>query len=536
MKIINIDSSDKFVDILEAVKQSKSDKLVLIVPKSNKVFKNQARLELLKERFNEMGKEIFILASDKKIIDNSKSAGFKIVPSKQKKIRRDSKLRDIVSSEESKILEVKSKSSKQDKVKVHKLPEKKYKELDSLNYLVNDDLENFYQQKPEFSLEKSKSMPSKNFKKFTWIFFGVTLAIFLFLVFTSLGKAKIKLIPKKDNFSVTVPVKISQNISEPDPIYGLLPGKEIEIKKTVSKVFPSSGTKKVFKKSEGKITIYNNFDTNPQVLVAGTRFQTPDGLIFRIPERVVVPAGKRTENGFEPGKIEVKVVADRAGEDYNIEPAKFTIPGFLGSPRYKGFYAESFEKFSGGFIGMSKFVTEEDIKGAEEVLKQEFLTSVKNELADKDMIILDDLIDWDIKENGKSNKAGDLTNNFYLGLEIKIKTIAIKKDNVVEFLSKYINNSGQGIVLKDKLNINYLNPKFDKESKKVSLNLSASGQTIKEIKKEEIVKNILGKNVKDLKNFFENMEGIESAKINLSPFWIKSVPKDPEKVEIDIII
>jgi len=539
MKIINIDSGDKFADILEAVEKAKSNKLVLIVPKSNKVFKNQTRIELLKERFDEMGKEVSILASDKEIINNAKSAGFGIILNKEKKHkkgkleRKDAKVRDILYPESAKNLRIKSESSKKSEVEIQKAPEDSYK---ILNTIKNRDIESFYHQKPEFSVGGNKSLPSKNFKKFIWIFFSVTLIIFLFLVFTSLSKAKIKIFPKKEDFSVTIPIKISQNISEPDPIYSLLPGKEVEFERTISRMFPSSGTKKAFKKAEGKITIYNNFDTNPQALVAGTRFQTPEGLIFRISERVVVPPGKRTEAGLEPGKIEVKVIADRAGEDYNIEPTKFTIPGFLGSPRYQGFYAESFEKFSGGFIGMSKFVTEEDSNGGKEVLKQEFLTSIKDELAGQGMIVLDDLIDWEIKESEKNNKIGDLTNNFYIALDIKIKTIAFKKEDVVKFLSKYISDSGQGVVLKDKLSINYLNPQKDKENNQVLLNLSASGQTIKDFNKENMVKEILGKNINELKEYFENMEGIESTSINLSPFWIKSVPKDPEKVEIDIVI
>ena len=58
-----------------------------------------------------------------------------------------------------------------------------------------------------------------------------------------------------------------------------------------------SGEPKAKLKSSGKIIVYNNFSSEPQRLIIRTRFESPEGLVYRIPESIVVP-GKTEKNEF----------------------------------------------------------------------------------------------------------------------------------------------------------------------------------------------------------------------------------------------
>lgn len=102
-------------------------------------------------------------------------------------------------------------------------------------------------------------------------------------------------------------------------------------------------------KASGSITVYNEYSDKPVNLIKNTRFETPDGLIFRSPSQVTVPG----KNGSTPGKIEVTVVADANGNQYNIGPvSKFTLPGLKSSPdMYGTVYAVSTGSMSGGSAG-----------------------------------------------------------------------------------------------------------------------------------------------------------------------------------------
>ncbi len=115
-----------------------------------------------------------------------------------------------------------------------------------------------------------------------------------------------------------------------------------------SELVPSSGVVYAEEKSSGNIIVYNDFQSEPLRLVKNTRFETPAGLIFRSPADITIP-GRRAG---APGQVEITVVADQPGEQYNVAAGKFTIPGLRSSPdMYAQVYAESKQPFSGGFVG-----------------------------------------------------------------------------------------------------------------------------------------------------------------------------------------
>lgn len=95
------------------------------------------------------------------------------------------------------------------------------------------------------------------------------------------------------------------------------------------------------KKATGKIMIYNEFSTAEQKLIINTRFESPDGRIYKLAQSITVP-GKKIINQQEiPGQIEAVVIAEEEGSQYNIDPTKFTIPAFKGGPKYEYFYGIS---------------------------------------------------------------------------------------------------------------------------------------------------------------------------------------------------
>jgi hypothetical protein len=115
-----------------------------------------------------------------------------------------------------------------------------------------------------------------------------------------------------------------------------------------SEVVPAQGTHHVESKASGTITVVNDFSPTPVKLLATTRFETPDGLIFRAPAQVMVPGKK----GSTPGTVQVTVVADEAGDKYNVGPiTKLTLPGLKGGAMYASVYAKSDAAFAGGFSG-----------------------------------------------------------------------------------------------------------------------------------------------------------------------------------------
>lgn len=495
MKIINIASADNFEDILEAVKESGSDSLILIVPKSNPVFKNKSKLEKLKAHFDKLKKEVSIISSGQNVKAAAKSYDLK-------------KDKDLFSfySEFSR------------KAPAGRTP-RSVGPFGRLN--VPRRLAGLWQ---------------KDSKKFIIILLGSAIGLFILIALASLSEANIKIIPRKSDFSINLPVAVLTDITKNDEVYKMVPGQWIEIEKVISKTFASSAEKDVFQKARGRAVIYNNFSASPQILVATTRFQTAEGLVFRIPRAVTVPGQTKIGNEFKPGEIEVEIAADRAGQEYNIEPSDFRIPGFLSSPKYQGFYAKSFEKFSGGFVGRSSFVSKEDLEKAEEIIKEEGIRQVKAELyLLADFKILDEALSMETEKTGDSNKAGDLAKEFRVDFKVKARTIVFKEQDIVDFISQYVKNSQNLSVVENGLKINYDQPKLNEEKRELSFKLASSGQTVQNISQEKIISDIAGKKMSEADSYFSSLNEIESARIS-SPFWMRRMPKNGGRINIKIMV
>lgn len=523
MKIINIASSDNFEDIVEAVNESGSDKVVLVVPKSNRVFKSKNKVGQLKEHFEKAGKYISIMTSSENAIENARLAGFNIVSGKEnkpktKKIDRDEEINTLYSEKSS----------------IWEEPHPVRGKMPPL----------------AASAAAPKAQRTSNgTRKFIVIFLAAAIFSFLFTLSFAFNQAKIRVIPQKDGFSVNLPITVSAAVTEPDPIYGLVPGQTVQFEKEITRSFPSTGEKEIFQKAKGKLTIYNNYGAQPQILVATTRFQTAEGLVFRITQAVAVPGATGSGDSFKPGQIEVDVVADRAGAEYNIGSSEFRIPGFLGSPRYQGFYAKSSGDFSGGFIGKAKVVTKEDIEAAEGSVREELSNEIKNYLSGlTGLKIITEAFEIQIERTADSGKANDVAtaipgsarepstrDQFKLGMKTGVFGIAFDEGAVKELVSQYVKDSENKNILQSGLELVYSEPSLDREKQELSLKLAASGYTERPVDKEKIVSEIKGRSGQEIKDYFSSLDEVESANIYFSPFWMRSAPKNADRIKVQII-
>jgi hypothetical protein len=102
-------------------------------------------------------------------------------------------------------------------------------------------------------------------------------------------------------------------------------------------------------KASGNITVVNNYSASSVRLIKNTRFETPDGLVFRTPADIVIPG----KTAAAPGQVQITVIADQNGEQYNVGPvAHFTLPGLeSNAAMYANVYAESTAAMTGGSSG-----------------------------------------------------------------------------------------------------------------------------------------------------------------------------------------
>jgi hypothetical protein len=367
----------------------------------------------------------------------------------------------------------------------------------------------------------------------------LTAGISLFFV---LPKADIFIALKAENVKGDFNFVLDENISEIDQEKNQLPAQNVEIVSEKSQTYKANSKKNLSEKATGEIVIYNECSTGTQTLVANTRFLSKEGKVFKVEEGVTVPGFTKPEDTVIAGQKRVKVVAEGAGESYNIGATSFTIPKLqeLVSWKYSCLYARSDSAMSGGIEKEVTYVSDSDYNTAKEALlklvKAENDQKIVEKQNDSTFVVNDDSDEGQVSTKS-SVAVGGVAEEFVLTISVKKNVLVVEKSNIDSLLEKNIiklANSGDASPVEDSLS--YEVKDFDKKDDKVSITVSASEDFVFNVNEDEIKGAVANKNEAEFSEYFNKIDGIESVNINLWPFWVKRVPNDHNKINVTIDI
>ena len=292
------------------------------------------------------------------------------------------------------------------------------------------------------------------------------------------------------------------------------------------------------KKASGKLVIYNEFSSSAQTLAATTRLESSNGKIFRITKNIVVPGTTIVGGSAQPGAIEVDVVADQPGDDYNIEPDKFTIPGFSGSPKFNKFYAKSSEAFSGGSLDGNDgeaVVSQKDLDDAktkaEAALNEKIKESTKSEIQ-SDEVVLPDMQNITIEKSVSDAKIGDITNSLSYNVSAKFIVFVFSQKDVEKIILNSHQDTENASESVSKIEYGGINVDFEKLT--AEMKILAEVAIIPEIDTEKIKKEILGKDMDQLSDILSKYSYIKNADAHFSPSFMSHVPQFSQRVIVTV--
>ncbi|MCK4520575.1 hypothetical protein KAT95_01770 [Candidatus Parcubacteria bacterium] len=367
--------------------------------------------------------------------------------------------------------------------------------------------------------------------------------IFLLIAFIFLGvfihitfsKAEIEIWPEKELLSFEDNITINLNTKDSDFSNKIISGEIMEEEKEIVQEFSATGS--VSKKAKGIARVYNAYSTSSQVLVATTRFVSASGKLFRTPKKIVIPGGHYEKGKLVPGQIDVEIIADQPGEDYNIEPTTFSIPGFAGSSKFTFFYAKSFSPMAGG--GIVAQVTEADLENAEKALLDSLKKETKKTLllkAEPEYYLLEKTLKQEIIESSSSIQAETEAERFNYKVKLKSKALTFKKQNLRDFVKNTISSqiSADKKLHNESVQISYSIQTINSEASKVNLSLDFSANIYPALDILAFKDALSDKLFDEAKVLLENQQEITAFQIELWPFWLKKIPKDTEKIDIEI--
>ncbi len=382
--------------------------------------------------------------------------------------------------------------------------------------------------------QAEKRLSRSFFTKAPLILAAVAVLVFLFALYLTLGKARIIINPAKQELDLKLKISASSAATAVDFNFNRIPGQRFTEQKKETGAFPVTGQKDVVQKAVGTIAIFNK-SASVQRLVATTRFKSSDGLLFRIPQTINVPAAVRAGETLIPGSVIANVYADRPGSEYNIGPARFTIPGFEGTPKFNDFYATSDKPMAGGLIGPAKVVAEKDFTAAQEKLTAKVKEKILKSLKDRggELKILDAVaLKLDAPE--VNAKAGEAAEELKMSIQGSADTIAFRESDVIELAKNFVSQKNNMELLPKDLSISYINPESGADKNSLSFDVQVKSWMAAKLDADAIKNDVRGMSESSIRSYLNGIKEIKSARVILSPFWVKSIPKDSSKIGIDI--
>jgi hypothetical protein len=365
-----------------------------------------------------------------------------------------------------------------------------------------------------------------NYQNIIIVFAVLAFILIAVILYFSLSQATVTVVPnfRSQQIGFAVQVVDQNKITATDNLVEKLPGEILETAVEQNLTLEVEPYLEKQDQAAGEVTIINNYSKS-QKLVATTRLLTPDNKLYRITDFVEVPAG---------GRVKVNAVADSAGEEFEIGPAKLTIPG-LWEPLQDKIYAET-EGFSRGEV--EKFqITQAAIDQARADLKNTLLNEAKTEFSDlagKSTLSDYSLIVETIKYSTDAT-VGSEAKNFSMTLGLGVKAVVFDRNKLEELAEASLPDSYRT----DTALLQILPDSFNYEITLLDANpenliAQVKGDYLINVANLNLEKSKLtGKTKKEAEAYLNSLSDVRQAEVSL-PFWTKYLPAMEDKINIKI--
>ncbi len=571
-KKIFLDKSDDLNKAVDSLISSPAEKIILNIPKGSVLGLSIHNFQVLERESETAGKELAIESVDEHILE---LASIATIPAVNPVFRtREKAVADIVPTlarvdmvEGESIEEKKPAKKTRAKAKTEKVPKAPKEEKPKRdrkkkagtppvppemmgNIVPKQEHHEFKREEPEKiveyipapeetrKLEKKRAKRSRKFWLITFATLIVIIGLGYFAVADILPRVTINISIQKTSvpFSMPVVVDISINTASVTGNTVDLPG-QLSVaggdKGNLSMNFPATGSSATGTKAQGTLTVYNTYNAQPQILVATTRFQSPDGKIFHLVNKTTVPGAKVVNGKTVPSSIDAQVIADQPGSDYNVGPSQnWQIPGFSGTPRYGKFYAEAKTSMTGGASGNQIVATNDDIAQGKAKIEAALLDVLKSKtliLNSQNLKILDNASAFGVTST--PNLSVDKDGNFSIYSVGELRQLSFDEKMLQDTILKSLSTSTTDMKI-DNFSISYGTSTADLTNGKMIFSISGTLTYEPNIDFDAFKNSILGLDADTLKTTIFALPGLDKANISFWPFWVNSVPKSAGHVNM----
>jgi hypothetical protein len=529
--VIYIDVEDDITAIIDKVKKSKEKVVALVPPKRIGVLQSAVNLRLLTRAAGNANKRLVLITSNAALSGLAASAKIPVAKNLQTKpeIAEIPALKvdddDVINGEELPAHDHAAAAETSSAI-----PASKIEGIDIDGTKAATDAPS----KRAKSAKKGVKVPDfGTFRKKAFLFGGLGVLLIVFFVWAIwfAPRATVIVNAETSDQNLSLAVSVGPDL-ETDVSQEHLKGVRQEDKVTQTIEFDATGTKDVGEKATGEVT----FTTNDFVLIArgttipaGTILSTPGGLLFTTTESATfeLQAGGNQRT--------VGVVASSSGTQYN---------GFSGnvSGAPSGVTAKINNPTSGGTTKEIKVVTQADINRATVQL-----TDQGNDEAKKNLIAKFESgtmpIDSSFKSRTSDPKSSpalgqEATGKAKLTQETTYTIMGVSKQQLDSYLDEALqetlnNKDEQKIYDNGVSTVKFADFAQNEGDQAGTVSITAVAQIGPKIDDNEIKEQVKGKRYGEIAGDLKAIDGVSDVEVNLSPFWVQSVPNDTKKITVE---
>jgi len=358
------------------------------------------------------------------------------------------------------------------------------------------------------------TQPVGFYKIIALTFLLLALVLLGIIIFTSSKRATITLETKPEPVDVSFSVGI--NMSDVVKIEGAVASTTVSLTKS----YKPTATREVAGTANGQVLLHNETNAD-QVLIATTRVLTEDGVLFRLKNRVNVPAKGTILADYYPDKEGSKIT----------KTGKLTIPG-LNEEKQKVIYATVDNLTSGNrTVG---YLSEKDLEKAKSDLKLELEKEGKKLLTaniDKPIVLA-------IAEEKYETptKVGDEVENFNLEGTATVVGVMYNKEELDKMAkselekqllsdSEILNSAGDSATISLS--------EYDLHKSSAKLNVFLDGSVLLNPESRGLQKDMFfGKSEAEVRRYLLSLDHISKVEIKFKPAWVRTVPSFADQVSV----
>lgn len=552
---IYVDIDDDITAVIDKVTDSKAKIVALVLPKRATAMQSQVNMKLLKRAADDAGKNLVLITGESGLMPLAAAAGVYVAktPSSKPEIPAGAPIAD----DEIDDIDENAPNEPEDKFDARADENKPIGEVAglgaaALGSLPDDDtieLDNSEVpaplppavKKPKKGKDKKKRIP--DFGRFRnraliAILILIGLGVLIYFALEVWPHATIKIYTSQTSIPASFTASLDSNATKVDPVNEILPAVAQTIQKNYSQTVPASGQKDEGTPATGTVTMSaqecgSNIGQAPDV-PSGTGVSTNN--LTYITQSDTSFSYNKFANGcvYFTADNATPITAQSPGTNYNVSSATFSVSGRSD--------VSGTGSASGGTSNVVRVVQQSDIDAAKQKLQSQDDSAIKqmlqSKLSQENLTAIPQTFAALPSDVQSSNNAGDQADNVTVTESVTYVMFGYRTSDMQQLIeanvANQIDTATQGILNYGLGNASY---KLTGAPTTSTANVGISTTVIvgPKLNAAAIKKQAAGKKAGDIRNEYEGRKGVSKVEVDLSPFWVGSVPNDTSKIKIEFV-